>query len=301
MKPRPSVEMGTTRLYSDDVSLVEAVIAAGSPFVGRTLITSEFRSRTGLNVIAISKHGQVQLQSIRETPLEVGDTLLVQGHDRDLKRARRGRGLLIVDEVDRGTDSKRGNACIAILLAVLAAATLTSVSLAILALCGVGGLLAVRAVRAENLYRVIDWQVLVLIGGMLALGTAFDRWDLSDDLAAWIIGLSENGLSPHTVLIIVLVCTTLLTQVLNHVTTAVLMTNVALELAAALNVAERPLLMAVVTGSSLAFLSPVAHQANAMVMGPGGYRYRDFLRAGAPLALISMAVAAILIPIFWPF
>ena len=98
-----------------------------------------------------------------------------------------------------------------------------------------------------------------------------------------------------------LVCTTLLTQVLNNVTTAVLMTNVALELATALNVAERPLLMAVVTGSSLAFLSPVAHQANAMVMGPGGYRYRDFLRAGAPLALISMVVAAILIPVFWPF
>jgi di/tricarboxylate transporter len=301
MKARSSVEMGTTRLYSDDVRLVEAVIAAGSPFVGRTLINSEFRSRTGLNVIAISKQGQVQLQRIQETPLEVGDTLLVQGHDRDLQRARRGRGLLIVDEVDRGTDDSRGNACIAILLAVLAAATFSSVSLAILALCGVGGLLAVRAVRAEDLYRVIDWQVLVLIGGMLALGTAFDQWELSDSLAAWIIGLSENGLSAHTVLIILLVCTTLLTQVLNHVTTAVLMTNVALELATALNVAQRPLLMAVVTGSSLAFLSPVAHQANAMVMGPGGYRYRDYLRAGAPLALITLIVAAWLIPVFWPF
>ncbi len=301
LKQRASVELGTTRLYSDDVRLVEAVIAAGSPFVGRTLINSEFRSRTGLNVLAISKHGEVQLQRIQETALEVGDTLLVQGHDRDLERARNGRGILIVDEVERGADNSRGNACIAILLAVLAAATFSSVSLAILALCGVGALLAVRAVRAENLYRVIDWQVLVLIGGMLALGTAFDHWELSDDLAAWLIGMSENGLSPRTVLIILLICTTLLTQVLNNVVTAVLMTDVALELAHSLGVTDRPFLMAVVTGSSLAFLSPVAHQANAMVMGPGGYRYRDYIRAGAPLALITLAVAAWLIPVFWPF
>ncbi len=301
MKPRTAVEVGDTRLYSDDVRLVEAVIAAGSPFVGRTLINSEFRSRTGLNVLAISKHGEVQLQRIQDTAMEVGDTLLIQGHDRDLERARNGRGLLIVDEVERMTDGRHAKACVAILLAVLLAATVTPVSLALLALCGVGGLLAVRAVRAEDLYRVIDWQVLVLIGGMLALGTAFDQWGLSDGLAAWIIGLGENGLSPHTVLIILLVCTALLTQVLNNVTTAVMMTDVAVKLAHSLEVPDRPLLMAVVTGSSLAFLSPVAHQANAMVMGPGNYRYRDFVRAGAPLALIMLIAAAWLIPIFWPF
>ncbi len=301
MKERASVEVGSTRLHSDDVRLVEAVIAAGSPFVGRTLISSEFRSRTGLNVLAISKHGQVQLQRIQETTLEVGDTLLVQGHERDLTRARNGRGLLIVDEVARKEDPSHGPACVAILLGVLFAASVTSISLALLALCGVGGLLALRAVKPEDLYRVIDWQVVVLIGGMLALGTAFDQWHLSDSLAQWIIGLGEGGLEPTTVLIILLICTTLVTQVLNHVTTAVMMTDVAVELAHSLGVADRPLLMAVVTGSSLAFLSPVAHQANAMVMGPGGYRYRDYLRAGIPLAALTVVCASLLIPWLWPF
>jgi len=95
--------------------------------------------------------------------------------------------------------------------------------------------------------------------------------------------------------------TMLLTQVLNNVSTAVIMTPVALKLAASLGVSPEPMVMAVVAGSSLAFLSPVAHQANAMVMGPGGYRYRDFLRVGAPLALLTGTVATIAIPIWWPF
>ncbi len=298
---RSSVETAESRLYSDDVRLVEAVIPAGSEFIGQTLTTSEFRTRTGLNVMAIAKHGEVQLQRLQETELEVGDTLLVQGHARDIERARRERQLLILDELATHGTGPHPWAAVAVLAAVLGAAAFHLAGLGILALGGALLLVTTRLVNPEEVYRVINWQVLIMIGGMLALGAAFEKWHLSSGLANWITGLGSNGVPPAGLLLVLLVATTLLTQVLNHVTTAVIMTDVAVKLAWAASVEPRPFLMAVLTGSSLCFLSPVAHQAGAMVMGPGGYSYRDFLRAGAPLTLICIVVSAVVIPLLWPF
>ena len=294
------METDVTRLYSDDVRLVESVIPAGSRFLGQTLTTSEFRTQSGLNVMAISKHGEVQLQRLQETELEVGDTLLVQGHARDIERARSGRQLIMLDEVESKAGGRSWTAAL-ILAAVLGAAALDLAGLGILALAGALLLVLAKQVRPDEIYRVVDWPVLIMIGGMLALGSAFEKWQLSDGLATWITGLGEEGVSPYGLLVVLLVATTLLTQVLNHVTTAVIMTDVAIQLATHSGVEARPFLMAVVTGSSLCFLSPVAHQAGAMVMGPGGYSYRDFVRAGTPLAVVCIGVAAVAIPLLWPF
>ena len=135
----------------------------------------------------------------------------------------------------------------------------------------------------------------------MALGTAFNRSGLSDQFASWLTQFGDGQIAPHTMLAILLIATGVLTQVLNNLTTAVIMTDIAVELANALGVSEMPFIMAVVTGSSLAFLSPIAHQANAMVMGPGGYKYRDYVVAGAPLAVLTMAASIYLLPVLWPF
>ena len=302
MKQRPSVDTPEGRLYSDDVQLLEAVIPAGSRFVGQSLTSSEFRTHTQLNVLAISKHGELQLKRIQEIVLEVGDTLLVQGHVRDIERARTGRQVLVLDALDHPRRGVRSAiAPVALLAAVLLGATFTSLSLSVLALAGAVGLVLLRSVRVEEIYRAIDWSVLVLVGGMLALGVAFKRVRLSDDVASWLQALSDGGMGPTALMAVVLVASIALTQVLNHVATAVIMTPIAMDMANNMNLSTRPFLMAVVVGSSLAFLSPVAHQANAMVMGPGGYKYRDFLRVGTPLAVITALVAAALIPLFFPF
>jgi len=184
---------------------------------------------------------------------------------------------------------------------VLLLAATTSISLAVLGLSGATLLLLLGVVRAEEVGRVVDASVLVLVGGMLALGRAFDRWGLSTQVADWLQGLGREGLTAPTLLVLLLIITVALTQVLNHVSTAVIMTPVAAHLAQAAGTDSRPFLMAVVTGSSLGFLTPVAHQANAMVMGPGGYRYKDYLKAGLPLTLVTVVAAAVLIPILWPF
>lgn len=300
LETRDSVSAGDTRLYSDDVRLVEAVVPAGSSHVGRTLAATDFRSRTGLNVVAISHNGSVRLKRLKETALEVGDTLLVQGHLRDIARARRERQLLVLDEVQAPIAGRGSWIVMATLLAVLLAAALTSQPLAILGLAGAMCLVMTKVVDAGEVPRIIDFKVIALVGGMLALGRAFEQVGLSADVARLIRSLSEAGPGAGWVVAILVAATMVMTQFLNNVSTAVIMTPVALDLAAQLDVSARPLVMAVVAGSSLAFLSPVAHQANAMVMGPGGYRARDYLKAGLPLALVTGAVASVAIPLIWP-
>ena len=301
LKERSHVDTATTRLYSDDVKLVEAVIPGGSSLVGQTLSTSEFRSRTNLNVLAMRKHGELQLERLQNTVMDVGDTLLVQGHERDIERSRREREVLVLDEVEPPRFGRHAWISSGLLLAVLVLGAVTDVSLAILAASGAMLLILTRAVRADQVSRVVDWSVLALVGGMLALGEAFKRWGLSDTVASWLVGLGAEGLSPQQILLVLIVATVLLTQVLANVATAAIMAPVAMELGTTMGVSDRPFLMAVITGASLAFLSPVAHQANAMVMGPGGYRYKDYIVVGLPLAAVTVAVSAVLIPVFWPF
>lgn len=307
LQQRPFVDAQGTRLVSDDVRLVEALVPAGSDLVGSTLAQSEFRTRTGLNVVAVSKSSGVQLQRLQEVELEVGDTLLVQGHLRDIERARGTRDILLLSEVGTPRFGRKGWITVSLLLGVLLlAAVLPGASLAALALAGVLGLIALRVVRTDEAYRAIDWGVLVLVGGMLAVGRAFQTHVLDPERAEAATNvlaeaLERGTLSPSALLAGLLAATVLLNQVLNNKASAVIMTPLALQVAAAAHLEPRPFLMAVVAGSSLAFLSPVAHQSNTMVVGPGGYRYRDFLRVGAPLTLLLGAATWVLIPWMWPF
>lgn len=301
LRQRPSVDTANTRLYSDDVRLVEALIPAGSPLIGSTLVQNDFRTRTGLNVLALAKSGRVQLKRIQDTVLEVGDTLLLQGHVRDIERVPREREVIVLEELKNVTPGRGATFSVALLGIILALATLTQIPLSVLALTGAATLVLFKIVRAEEVPQVVDFAVITLVGGMLALGRAFDQHGWGSTVAAWFLDLGDDGHSLHFVLGSLLFATVALTQVLNNVSTAVIMTPVALELAQQMGVSERPLLMAVVTGSSLAFMSPVSHQANAMVLGPGGYRYRHFVRAGTGLTLLTAGVAIATIPIFFPF
>ena len=135
---------------------------------------------------------------------------------------------------------------VALLAAVLLGATFTSLSLSVLALAGAVGLVLFRSVRVEEVYRAIDWSVVVLVGGMLALGVAFRRVNLSDDVASWLQALSDGGMGSNALMALVLVASIALTQVLNHVATAVIMTPIAMDMAINMNLSTRPFLMAVV-------------------------------------------------------
>ncbi len=153
---------------------------------------------------------------------------------------------------------------------------------------------------AKDLYRSMDWSALVLIGGMLSLGKAFQVTRLDQDLAQRLGEFAGSGESPYLMIAALMAAAAILTQVTTHIAAAVIMTPVALSFADQLAVDDRAFVMAVLTGASLAFMSPVAHQANAMVVGPGDYKYRDFLKVGTPLLVLLFAVATFLIPWMFP-
>lgn len=301
LRERATANVGNNPLHSSDVLLVETVVPATSNLIGSTLKDADFHNQTGLNVLAISKHGDVQPRMIGDAQLHVGDTLLIQGHRRDIDRLRASRELLVLDELEHQKFGRGALITVALLIGVLLLTALTDMGLSIAALTGAVGLVVTRCLRPEEVRRSIDWSVLILIGGMLALGKAFEIHHLGTEVADWITGMGSGAGNEYLILSLLLIVTTLLTQVMNHVTAGVIMTPVAMSLAQGLEANDRPFLMAVLVGANLAFMSPVAHQANAMVMGPGDYRYRDFLRVGTPLTVYLGVAAVFFIPMFWPF
>ncbi len=295
-----SAKMADAELVADDVRLLEAVVPAGSQLDGRTLTEAEFRAQTGLNVLAVSKHGKVQPGRIGEVRLEVGDTLLIQGHVRDIERARRAREILPLDEVKQDPIGRGAWISAACLAFVLIVAYFQLMPLAVAAVIGALALVFTGAFPAKDVYQCMDWNALILIGGMLALGKGFQETRLDQDLARFLSDLTGSGESQYLMVAGLMLATAVMTQVTTHIAAAVIMTPVALSFADQLGISDRPLVMAVLTGASLAFMSPVAHQANAMVVGPGDYKYRDFLKVGTPLLLLLFPIATLLIPWMFP-
>ena len=300
LRERQSVEVGDVKLTTDDVQLVEAVVPATSTMVGRTLDEIEFRASTGINCLAVSQHGDRKLRQIGDIPLQVGDTLLLQGHARDLHRLTDSRELIVLGEHHPPDLGRNALLTSAILLAVLLVSAFKLVHLSVAALGGAVTLVLSRAIRPDDVRRSIDWSVLILIGGMLALGKAFEKHDLDVLVANWMKGMSGDVDHPLFIIAMLFVVSMGLTQVINHLAAAVIMTPVAFSLATQLGISDRACFMAVLTGAEFAFMSPVAHQANAMIMGPGDYKYRDFLKCGLPLSLILVVAGTLLIPLFWP-
>ena len=273
---------------------------AGSSLVRRTLAESEFRARSGLHVLAISKHGEVVVQKIGRTRLEVGDMLLAQGHRPDVERARREREVLVLGEHEQTRIGPKAWVTVALLVAVMTLAGFGVITLGVAALAGALGLVLTGCVPVREVYDAIDWVVVILIGGMLALGKAFDKHQLGAALANWVTSIDFLAAHPRLLVVGLCVLAVVLAQAATSVGTAVLLAPVAISLATKLGVSERAFLMAILCGTNCAFLSPVANAANAMVVGPGGYRLRDFLRAGLPLTLLIVLLAGLVIPILWP-
>lgn len=297
---KKSAKLDDTQLYSGDVQLVEAVVPAGSTLAGRNLKDADFGARTGLNVLAISKHGALQPGRLSEVRVEVGDTLLVQGHDRDIERIQKTREVLTLAQLETPPIGRGAWISVLTLLAVLLVVSLDLLALPVAAVMGALVVILTRCIPGKDIYHHLDWQALLLIGGMLALGQAFRVSRLDQELIRLMRELGGLMESPHMMVAVLLVSTAMLTQVSTHIAAATIMTPVALSFSEQLGIDDRAFIMAIITGASLAFMSPVAHPANAMVVGPGDYRYRDFLRVGAPLALLLFSAAIVLIPILFP-
>ena len=287
-------------LHPEDARLVELMVAPGSHLAGRTLEEVRFQQLHDAIVLAVQHHGRTVHARLARVRLSVGDLLLVHGSAAALDALADHPGLVPLGEVARPHVARpRAAVAVAILAGVVILAGIGVVSILPAALTGVVLMVFTGCVRLDEVYGELDWSVVFLLAGLIPLGLAMDQ----TGAAAWISRIVSDLLGPLPPVAAVAVfylLTSLLTEVMSNNATAVVLTPVALSTATELDLNPYALLVAVMFGASASFMTPVGYQTNALVYGPGGYRFRDFLRVGAPLNLILLVTAALMIPWFWP-
>jgi di/tricarboxylate transporter len=268
---------------------------------GKTLRQTRFRDRYGLNVLAIWRQGAPVVKKVEQVVLRFGDVLLLQGTEKNVMQLGKERGFLLLGGVPPVPyRPRRAPLALLVLAAVILLTATDLLSIALAAPLGALAMVLTGCLTIQEAYENIDWRIILLIAGTLPLGLALENSGAARLLADLLLRLVGN-LGPAAVLAAFFLLTSLLTEVMSHAAAAVLIAPVALSAATALQVSPRPLFMAVAVAASSCFMTPVSHQSNALVMGPGGYRFTDFARVGALLNLLVWACGSLLIPLFFPF
>ena len=284
-------------LQTDDVKIAELLITPKSTLIRRTLKEANFRQRFGLAVLAIYRHGQSLGRKLGVIRLRAGDLLLVQGSEERLLSLEHGTNLLRLDATEAPSADRRQKGFRALVffgLAVIAG----SLGLAPLPICFLSAAaltVATRCITMQKVYEVIDWRVLIVIGGMTAFGAAMRESGTAEWLAGGIQSISEN---PRTVLAGFILLTMLLTQAMSNAAAALVVLPVAMQTAGTLGVSGQTFAIAVMLGASSSFIAPF-EPACILVSGPGKYRFTDYLKAGLGLTLIMGFLVWLMVPLVW--
>jgi len=289
-------------LQSEDVGLVEAIVSPGSKLENRTALSARLQPQYGVNLLAVSRQGRPYRGRLRAFRFEAGDVLLLQGEADRLHDVVGSLGCLPLAE--RGLrppprQQERSLAALACFLGAIALAASGLLSVAVALSGGAIMLLVLRILHMGQAYEAIEWPVIILLGALIPLGEALQTSGATGMIADGLLTLTQ-GQAPWFVLALLMGVTTALTNVLNNAATAVVMAPLAGELAHTLAVNPDPFLMGVAVSASCAFLTPVGHQNNALVMGPGGYHFRDYWRLGLPLSVLVLSVGLVMILWVWP-
>jgi di/tricarboxylate transporter len=289
------------KLSPGDIQLIEALIPPQSVLVGRTLQSGQFSRRFGCTVLAIQRRSKVIRERLSEIRFDGGDTLLLQCEEKDVKYIMRSDDLIVTNELtDLHLRKNRSILALGIMIAVVALAAFKVVPIMIAALIGAVGMVLTRCLSLEQAYKAIDWKVIFLLGGILPLGMALQQTGTAEIIANSIIQPFVR-LGPVYILAVLYIITAVLTETMSNNAAAILLAPIALSAAGFLGVNPRPFLIAITFAASTSFATPIGYQTNTMIYAPGGYRFFDYTRVGAPLNLIFWLVAVLLIPVFWPF
>ena len=285
---------------SDDLGYLEVIVSAGSLLEGRGRSYLRRRMGRGVVLLAIARQGEPIRKRLDKVVFRVGDVLLLHGDAETMDDRVATLNLLpLADrEVNVGSFQKAGLA----LLVFASAIGLSAAGVLPMTIAFVGAALAyilLGILPTRDIYREIDWPVIVLLAAMMPLSQALRDTGCAE-LVAKQMALSANSF-PHWVIIaIVMGVTMCLSDVINNAATALIMAPIAVGIAIAMNLNPDPFLMSVAVGASCAFLTPIGHQCNALVLGPGGYRFGDYWRMGLPLEILILAIGTPLIMTFWP-
>lgn len=296
---RPDRKLSDPDLQAGGFRLIEAAIQARSDLAGQTLRESHLRERSSLTVLAVhAPGGRDYAGKIARRILREGDILLLQGRESDLTRLDL-LGLLPLEDVSAHhprTHKGRWAAAIFVIAVALGAAKLLPLSIAFL--LGALALVLTRCLTSEEAYESVDWRMMVLIGSMIAFGTAMEK----TGAARWISGLIVEhaaSMGPTALLAGFFLLTVVLTQPMSNQAAALVVLPVAVEVARSLGYSPRTFVMTVAFAASCSFLTPLEPSC-LLVYGPGRYRFIDFTKVGSLLTLIVFIVSILLIPVFWP-
>lgn len=282
------------------IRLVEVVLAPRSRYVNFNLRQIRFREKFGVNALAIWREGKALQRDVADEPLRLGDALLVQGPDSKIDLLRSEQDFLVLDGMpsEKPLDRRRALRAVAIMAAALGVATAGWLPIAEATFAGALAMVLAGCLNMDEAYRAVEWRAIFLIAGLLPLGIAMTQTGTADWLASGVVaGLGRLG--PVSLALGLFLLATLLVQVMGNVATAVILAPIAISAAASLGTDPRAMAMAVALGASMAFLTPTGHPVNILMMGPGGYNVRDYLKVGLPLTLLLSIVVAVFLPILW--
>jgi di/tricarboxylate transporter len=296
----PASEWSENDLESRAVEVVEAMLAPRSRLIGETLRESHFREKYGMTVLAIWRGDQEIITELADTPLAFGDALLLQGAREKLAVLSDDDDLILLmsKEETAITVPNKGRAALMIFIATLVFAVLLPNLTGAVMLGGALAMMLTGILTTEQSYSAIEWRSVFLVAGMLPMGVALAKTDAAGLIATQIVTL-VGGFGAIGLLAALFIVTTLMTQAVNGAVVAAVIGPVAIRVAQQANLNPRAMAMGVALATSMAFITPLGHPVNVLVMSPGGYNFRDFMRVGVPLAVILFIVVMIFLPLFW--
>lgn len=293
-------ESGPEPAESDEVALQEWVVLPDAALAGRSATQIDLRTRYGINLLALSRQGRRSFHRLRTARIAPGDVLLLQGPAEAIAGFSAEWGCLPLADRDIRVPDRRRVLTAVFVMASSIVATATG-RLPAPAAFAAGALVYVATgiVPLRSAYRAIDWPVIVLLGAMLPVAEAMGTTGAADGIARALLNHAAQG-HPAAALALLMILTILLSSLMNNAATAAVMCPVAIGAAHQLGVSPDPFLMAVAIGASCAFLTPISHQNNTLILGPGGFRFGDYWRLGLPLEALVVAVAVPLLLAVWP-
>jgi di/tricarboxylate transporter len=288
-------------LESANVTVVETILAPRSRLIGQTLRETHFREKYQMNVLGIWRAGRPYRTALAELPLQFGDALLLQGQDKQIPVLQSDPEFIVLTSSPENVHPNRGKAIPALLVMVttLVLAAAFPAMIGEIMLGGAVVMVLIGALTMDQAYRGIEWRSVFLVAGMLPLGIAMTKTGAAATLANGM----ENLLGPGRVMVMLaglVLLATLLTQVMNGAVVAAIVAPIAIVIAQQYGADPRSMAMGVALATSLAFITPLGHPVNVLVMGPGGYSIRDYVKVGLPLTVVLLVLILALLPVFWP-
>ncbi|MEO7098623.1 MAG: SLC13 family permease [Luteolibacter sp.] len=296
-------ELGLTYVQTEKAVLVEGMLGPRSKLVGKTLRDIGFRQHFGVIILAVHRQGANLRESFENLKLEVGDTLLFEGSAERMKELFRDSDVLNLSETKQQKPAYRRKRAWVALLALALVMVLGAKDFIPFEWVALGAALLVilgKCLDADEIYTSIDWRIIMMIVGTLALGEALDRTGASKTIVHGLMGLIGTW-DKRLILSAVLLLTIIFTELLSNNAVAALLAPFAIQMGIDMGVDPRPFIVAVMIGASIGFAIPAGYQTHMMVYSAGGYRFSDFIRAGVPLDIICWILGSIFIPIFFPF